>query len=86
MCRLTAAAILLLTTSTSSALAESPASFRVDVVGQGPGAMANHIRPASERQFAPISDHRIAFVEDARHFVILDNPAAVAAAMRAFLN
>ncbi|HJZ76178.1 MAG TPA: hypothetical protein VKE51_30795 [Vicinamibacterales bacterium] len=39
-----------------------------------------------ERQFAPISDHRLVFVENARHFVMLDNPAAVAAAMRAFLN
>jgi pimeloyl-ACP methyl ester carboxylesterase len=52
----------------------------------GTGAMANQIQQAYERQVAPIADHRLVFVENARHFVMLDNPAAVRAAMRAFLN
>ena len=53
---------------------------------RGTGAMADQLRQAYQRQFTPIPQHRVVIVENARHFVMLDNPDAVLAAMRAFLD
>jgi hypothetical protein len=37
-------------------------------------------------QLAPIPDHRTVFVPNTRHFVMLDDAAAVLTAINAFLN
>jgi pimeloyl-ACP methyl ester carboxylesterase len=50
------------------------------------GIAAERVRRPYEQQFAPISDHRIVFVPKTRHFVMLDDPAAVLAAINSFLN
>jgi pimeloyl-ACP methyl ester carboxylesterase len=50
------------------------------------GVAGDRFRQRYEQQFAPIPEHRIIFVPNARHFVMLDNHAAVLAAINAFLN
>ena len=50
------------------------------------GIAADRFRQPYEQQFAAVRDHRIVFVPNARHFVMLDDPAAVLSAINAFLN
>jgi len=50
------------------------------------GVAPDRIRRSYEQQFAPIPDHRIVFVPNTRHFVMLDDPAAVLTAINAFLK
>ena len=46
----------------------------------------DRVRRPYEQQFAPISNHRIVVVPNTRHFVMLDDPAAVLTAINSFLN
>lgn len=50
------------------------------------GVAADRVRLPYEQQFESIPDHRIVFVPNTRHFVMLDDPAAVLTAINAFLK
>ena len=49
------------------------------------GVAADRFRQRYEQQFAPIAEHQVVFVPNARHFVMLDNQEAVLSEMDAFL-
>jgi N-formylmaleamate deformylase len=50
------------------------------------GIAPDRVRRSYRQQFAPIPDHHIVFIPKTRHFVMLDDPAAVLAAVNAFLK
>ena len=57
------------------------------IAPDAPGGVApDRYRHAYEQQLAPIRQHRIVFVPNTRHFVMLDDPAAVLSAINAFFN
>ena len=53
--------------------------------GAPAGVAADRFRQRYEQQFAPIAEHQVVFVPNARHFVMLDNQEAVLSEMDAFL-
>jgi N-formylmaleamate deformylase len=63
------------------ALVRAPALL---VLGDALGAQA--ARAVGERQLAKVRDHRVAVIEGARHFVMLDAPEAFFGAVDAFLE
>jgi pimeloyl-ACP methyl ester carboxylesterase len=75
----------LMTTDLRSAVSR----IRVPVLLIAPaptGVASDRGRELYELQFAPIPNHRIVFVPNARHFVMLDDHRTVLSAITAFLN
>jgi N-formylmaleamate deformylase len=58
----------------------------IGAVGGVPPTMQEAVRAIYQAQVASIPDHQVVFLEHARHFVMLDDPAGFFAALDAFLR